>query len=317
MFVRGGVVVVKVGFSVAAALAVAAVALAVVSDAVRVPYKIGIGAIVVMLAVLFWIGRRASAQLERGARIVRVGGSIGLCALVLVVACVLRFKGAADTPVVVAHPVDPGFSQTSEDIQLSLMFFGLVTFYTASLTAMTSQRSRLSPRSQTVGTAIAIVAGLILCALVPLGSFLQPSDARMLIAYRTALVLLAVVAPFAAGVVACRRARADGRGRWRGGLHAAAAGLMAAAATALVLSVVMLAGMLIFSGHVTPVADSGPYLDSSASIRRTIGGATGVLLFMVMSAAPLVGLLAGAVGGAVTIRAVRAGGRAVAQEGIA
>ncbi len=38
---------------------------------------------------------------------------------------------------------------------------------------MTSRRSRLSPRSQTVGAAIAIVAGLILCALVPLGSFMQ------------------------------------------------------------------------------------------------------------------------------------------------
>lgn len=309
--------VVKVGFSVAAALAVAAVALAVVSEAVRVPYKIGIGAIVVMLAVLSWIGRRSSGQLESGARIVRVGGSIALCALVLVVVCVLRFKDAAGTPVVVAHRVDPDFSQTSEDIQLSLMLFGVVAFYAAVLTAMTSRRWRLSPRSQTVGTAIAVVAGLILCALVPLGSFLQPSDARMLIVYRTALVLLAVVAPFAADAVACRRARVDGRGRWRSGLHAAAAGLMAAAATALVLSVVMLAGMLIFSGRVTPVADCGPCLDSLASIRRTVGGAAGVLLFMVMSVAPLVGLLAGAVGGAVTIRAVRAGGHAVAQEGIA
>src|SRR5690349_22696250 len=155
MFVRGDVMVVKAGFSVAAALAVAAVVLAVVSDAITVPYKIGIGAIVVMLAVLFWTGRRASAQRERGTRIVRVGGFIGLSALVLVVAWVLRFKGAAGTPVGGAHPVDPGFSQTSEDIQLSLMFFGLVTFYAASLTAMTSQRSRMSPRSQTVGTTIA------------------------------------------------------------------------------------------------------------------------------------------------------------------
>jgi hypothetical protein len=309
-------VIVKAGFSVAAALAVTALALTVVSDEVRVPYKIGVGAIVVMLAVVFWIGRRASARLETGARTVRVGGAIGLCALVLVVACVLRFKGAADTPVV-AHPGDPGFSQTSEDIQLSLMFFGLVTFYATGLTAMTSQRSRLSPRSQTVGAAIAIAAGLVLCALVPLGSFLQPDNARMLIVYRTALALLVVVAPFVAGVVACRRARADGSDGWRSGLHAAAAGLMAAAATALVLSIVMLASMLIFSGHVTPAADSGPYLDSSASIRRTIGGATGILLFMVMSAAPLVGLLAGAVGGAVAIRSVRAGRGAVARESIA
>jgi hypothetical protein len=300
---------------VAAALAAVAVVLAVVSDGVSVPYTVGIGAIVVMLAGVAWIGA-GPARPADGTRLVRVGGLIGLGALVLVVVCVLRYKGQGDTAVV-AGPVDPGFSQTAEDIQLVLMFFGLVTLYAVGLTAITSRRTRVSPRSLTAGTAAGAVAGLILCALVPLGSILEPGDTRALVAYRAALVLLAVVAPLVAGAVAARRAREDGRGRWRGGLHAVMAGLTAAAATALVLSVVTLASMLIFSGHVTPVTDAGPYRDSEGSIRRTIGSATGILLFMVMTAAPLVGVvagaLAGAVGGAGPARAVRA----TPQEGIA
>jgi hypothetical protein len=319
MFVRGGVVIEKVGFSVAAALAAVAVALAVLSASVRMPYTIGVGAIVVMLAVLAWIGwgrgRVGLARAGRGTRIVRVGGYVGLCALVLVVVCVLRFKDGADTPAV-AHPRVSDFSQTAEDVQLSLMFVGVVALYAAILTAMTWRRSRLSPRSQTVGTVIAVVAGLVLCALVPLGSILHPGDGRVLVAYRAALVLLAVVAPLAAGAVAGKHAREDGRGWWRGGLHAAAAGLIAAAAVALVLTVVTLASILIFSGHVTPMADAGPF-GPAAAIRRTVGSATAVLLFVVMSAAPLVGVLAGAAGGAVTTRAVPAGGHASVHGGIA
>jgi hypothetical protein len=316
-------VVVKAGYWVAAALAAVAVILALVSTPVTWPYKICIAAIVVMLAGLPWIGRRRSlfgpASSNRAVATVRAGGFVGACALLLVISAVLRFKGAADHPLPTGGPRDPGFSQTAEDIELSLLFFGLSTFYAVVLTTMTSSRSRVAPRSQAIGAGLGVIAALALCALTPLGSLLHPTSPWLSTAYRTTLLMIAVAAPLVAGFVAARHARRNGASRAASLLRSTMAGLMAAAATALVLTVVTLASMMIFSGHVTPAADAVPGAGPTRSIARAVGSATGILLFVVMSTAPLVGIAAGLLSGVIgtATGGVRTSTRTQPREGLA
>jgi hypothetical protein len=117
-------------------------------------------------------------------------------------------------------------------------------------------------------------------------------------AYRVGLLLALAAPPIVAALISARRASVDGASlRSRIGTGTVA-GLVAGATAAVVLTVVTLAGMLLFSGHVALVSEPGPYPGPSWSVARSIGSAAGTLLFAVMAAAPVVGIVLGAIGGA-------------------
>jgi hypothetical protein len=197
----------------------------------------------------------------------------------------------------------PPFDQRGEDIQLSVMFFVVVAIYTVALLLITRQRSRVEPSTLAIAGGFGLLAGLALCALVPLGNFRNPDALALTSTYSFVLVLVALAPPLLTGALAARRAPTERAGRKPrlGIAQGMVAGLVSGAGSALVLTVVTLATMLLFSGHVVPGTEAGadPAHPQMLSIARTIGSATGTLLFEVMTLAVLVGTVLGAVGGSI------------------
>jgi hypothetical protein len=301
-------------YALAAALGVATLGLVLASNEVSGPYKLDIVAILVLLAGLPWIARGRGLFGPPGdsqaGRVVRAGGYVFLSGLVLVVFGTLRFKSLSGYPAVPPPPPGvPPFDQRGEDIQLSAMFFAIVAIYTVALLFTTRKRSTVEPSTLAIAGGSGLLAGLVLCSLVPLGGFRNAGALALTNTYSVALVLVALAPPLLAGALAARWAPTERAGRKPriGIAQGIVAGLVSGAGTALVLTVVTLATMLLFSGHVVPGTEAGPdpARPQMLSIARTIGSASGTLLFEVMTLAVLVGMVLGAVGGSIGAAARR------------
>jgi hypothetical protein len=286
---------------------VCTVGLVLASGKVSAPYKLDMVAILVLLAGLPWIARGRGLFGPPGdsqaARVVRAGGYVFLSGLVLVVLGALRFKSLNGQPVPPPPPGVPPFDQRGEDIQLSVMFFAVVAIYAVALLLTTRKRSTVEPSTLATAGGVGLLAGLALCALVPLGGFRSPDALALTSTYSFVLGLVALAPSLLAGALAARRGPTErvGRRPRLGIAQGMVAGLVSGAGAALVLTVVTLATMLLFSGHVVPGTEVGPdpAHPQMLSIARTIGSATGTLLFAVMTLALPVGTVLGAAGGAI------------------
>jgi hypothetical protein len=200
-------------------------------DSAVVINRVDVIAVVVILAVLPWVIRRARgpAAGTRLARLVRTGGYAAILVLVLVKAAVERVADAP--PNNVAAP--------ARDWTGELVFLAVMAGYAAVILTCTAWRSPAVPATLTIGTPTGAALGVLIYALGPLGFPLRFAGwwpTRLYDAAMALGALLALCAPVAAGLAAARRsgrpvpAASSAR---RGAL----AGLFVGATAALVVSV--------------------------------------------------------------------------------
>jgi len=231
---------------------------------------------------------------SRLARSMRLGGSAAVLALI-----VLKTHGErAEFAGMSGGPKLAGF-WVGEAI-----FLGLMTAYVAGLFAVTARRPPASPAALAVGTVAGVLAGVVMYALPPGGSWLHLTGG-WLDAYVVARVLtipLVLAAAVTAGVKAARRAgrrsrRPQGDAQARQGL---AAGACAGVAAALIVSILGITTVA-FVPHdasifewTLPVqhAQARSFYEFEVSFSEAAAGYLLVLLFF-----PLLGAGLGAWGG--------------------
>ena len=192
--------------------------------------RIDVIVIVVILAGLPWIIRRARgpAADARLARLVRAGGYVALLALVLAKSAVER---VADAPP--NNLSGPALAWTGEAVFLAVM-----ASYAAVILVFTARRSPVLPAAVAIGTMTGMALGVLAYVLGPLGfplRFTGPWPARLYDAALALGVLLALCAPVAAGRAAARRAGRSlsaGAGARQGALAGLCSGTAAALAVA-------------------------------------------------------------------------------------
>jgi hypothetical protein len=260
---------------------------------------------VVILATLPWIVRRARGAVSRGrlARLVRTAGYAAIFALVLVRTAVRR---VADAP-----PNNLGGVTSAWMVEVA--YLAVMAGYVALILAITARRSPADRTTVGTGVAAGTALGVIAYALGPLGfplRFTGPGPASL---YDAAMALgfyLAVSAPLAAGLAAgCRDSQADppGSGLRQGTM----AGLIIGGAAALVVAVLSTATIALLpydtwlrqwaSGHIgqwTPAAGQwAPVLGPGTRQGYVAGNsafAAGYLVVLLLG--PLVGCALGAWG---------------------
>jgi hypothetical protein len=206
------------------------------ADAAVLVNRVGVIAIVVILAGLPWVTRRilGPAGDTRAARIARAGGYASIFALVLVKDAVERFA--------VASP------RTLAGLSFLLwtgeaLFLIVAAAYAGVILAVTARRPAVVPATLAVGIAAGVVIGVIADALGPLGTPLRFAGLWPAHLYDAALavgMLLALCVPIAAGRVATRQASRQGGHLVPAGdpvRQGALAGLCAGTAAALVVSI--------------------------------------------------------------------------------
>ena len=201
--------------------------------------RIDVIVIVVILAGLPWIIRRARGPVAdaRRARLVRTGGYVAVLALVLAKSAVERVADAP--PNNLGGPLVPWTGEA--------VFLAVMASYTSVILAFTARRSPVLPATVAIGTVTGIALGVLVYGLGPLGfplRFTGPWPARL---YDTAMalgVLLALCSPVTAGRAAARRA---GRSLTAsaGARQGAMAGLCAGTAAALAVAVLSTATIAI------------------------------------------------------------------------
>jgi hypothetical protein len=198
--------------------------------------RVGVIAIVVILAALPWVVRRilGPAAESRTARIARVGGYASIFALVLVKDTVERF--AVASPGTLAGT---GFLLWIGEV----LFLIVAAAYAGLILAVTARRPAVVPATLAFGIAAGVVIGVVADALGPLGTPVRIAGLWPSHLYDAALalgLLLALAVPIAAGRAAARQASGrDGRRLLAAdpARQGALAGLCAGTAAALVVSI--------------------------------------------------------------------------------
>ena len=162
--------------------------------------RVDVIAAVVILAGLPWLARRVFGPAGDSwlARIVRVGGYAAVFALVLVKAEVERSEYAALS----------GRASLAGIWTGEIIFLVVIAAYVAGLLAVTARRPPFSPVALAIGTGAGVVAGLLMCALPPVGRWPHITIGWLAVVYgvaRAVALPLALGAAIAAGLVAARR----------------------------------------------------------------------------------------------------------------
>jgi hypothetical protein len=201
--------------------------------------RIDVIAIVVILAGLPWIVRRACGPVAAGrlARQVRTGGYAVILALVLAKSAVERVADAPPNNI-----QGPAVAWTGE-----AAFLAVMTGYAAVILVFTARRSPALPATTTTGTVAGVALGVLAYVLGPLGfplRFTGPWPPRLYDAAMILGVLLALGVPVLAGRAAARRA---GRSlpAGAGARQGAMAGLCFGTAAALAVTVLSTATIAI------------------------------------------------------------------------
>jgi hypothetical protein len=262
--------------------------------------RLDVIATVVLLAVLPRIVARRFGPVGSSwlARTVRLAGSAGVVALVLVKTHVQRIE---------LGRVQGGGVWTAGIWAGEFIFLIVLASYLAGLLAVTAQRPPAGRAAVTAGVGAGALAGLIMYALPPRGSSLHIASASLAEAYKIARVLavpLVLAAGITAGVRAARRTsrRKSANARARQG---GAAGLCAGVAAAMIVSLLGISTIALFPRDAkvlewtlpgqhseAQAVGNGAVYDFEVSVSEAGAGYLLVLLFF-----PLLGAGLGAWGG--------------------
>jgi hypothetical protein len=205
------------------------------ADAAALVDRVGVIAIVVILAGLPWVARRilGPAGDSRRARIIRIGGYASIFALVGTKDTVEQFAAASPSAL-----AGVGFLLWIGEV----LFLIMMAAYASLILAVTARRPAAAPATLALGIAAGVVIGVVADALGPLGTPVRIAGLWPAHLYDAALalgMLLALAVPIAAGRAAARQA--SGRDRRLPAAdparQGALAGLCAGTAAALVVSI--------------------------------------------------------------------------------
>jgi hypothetical protein len=249
--------------------------------------RIDMIATVAMLTLLPWIGRwhgwLGPVGKSRPARAVRAGGYLLVWGLLLVKVGVDRFSGARFEHFQAFDQANWTYDMVNRAIGGSVLIFVLMSAYAVGVLVMTARRAAIAPVTLAIGPSFGIVAGVVIYALAPLGSFPRIESGWLHTAY--ILMFLAVV--FGTPVLAGRLAAP----------HTIGAGVLSSAVAALVVTVLTVTTMLVMPRAVPliwanpdPAAPHGTLFEIQLTVSDTADQYIGVLVL-----APLIGLLGGVI----------------------
>jgi hypothetical protein len=257
-------------------------------------------AFALMLAVLPFLGRWyppwGPVANNRPARLVRAGGYLAICALVLLAHGIARIGGTRFSDADLREML-------AGHIVGAVINFAILGGYVAAVLALTSRRSAIAPRTLTVGAGAGVAIGLFVYGLTPFGHRLPLAGPTLSTLYMLALFAIPVTLTVVTGVVAARGVpvadlpTADHGPQVRQGL---AAGVCAGGTAALTGAILTMATILRWPDRVplmwanpdANVPHGTPY-ELAMSISDSAARYVPILFF-----APLLGLVLGALGGA-------------------
>jgi hypothetical protein len=260
--------------------------------------RIDMIATVAMLTLLPWIGRwrgwLGPVGGSRPARAVRAGGYLLVWGLLLVKVGVDRFSGARFEHFQAFDQANWTSDLVSRAIGGSVLVFVLMSAYAVGVLAMTARRAAIAPVTLAIGPSFGLVAGVVIYALAPLGSFPRIDNGWLHAGY--ALLFLVVV--FGTPIMAGRLAAP----------HSIEAGILSGTAAALVVTVLTVTTMLLMPRAVPlvwanpdPTVPHGTLFEIQMTVADTADQYIGVLAL-----APLVGLLGGVVAAGRSVLSERA-----------
>jgi len=250
--------------------------------------RAGLVVTVCLLAVLPWIVRLRYGTVagDPVARAVRVGGYLGVYALLLTIVALSRFAGSRFDHFRAFDQANWEADMRSGAVVGALLTVGIVGAYATAVLMVTAQRAAVRPRNLAAATLTGIAVAGIAYALMPFGGPLQPGNGWFTAGYTVAFVAV----PVAAGWAMWRLRVGPLGGLWAGGT------------AALALAVLTIATMLAFPEHValewanpSPLVPHGtPY-----EVQMSVGDAA-IKYLAGLLFGPLVGLVLGAASGAGT-----------------
>lgn len=248
--------------------------------------------LVVLLGLAPWVVRVIFGPVadNRTARVVRTAAYGLVCALVPVLIVLSGYAGARFENMHAMNPERWRDDMVSGAVGSSILLLVLIGAYAVAVLIMTARRPALSPVTLSIGAGSGAAAGLLAYALTPFGGVLHVGPFWLrLLAYPALFVLLGIV-PIAAGIAVTGRTGRTGQGT--------AAGLLAGAAAALVVTVLTIPTMVAFPTHVPlkwanpdPNVPHGTLYELQMSVGDTAGRYLAVLIL-----APLLGAGLGAWG---------------------
>jgi hypothetical protein len=244
--------------------------------------RVGLIVTVCLLAVLPWVVRLLYGTVAANpvARAVRVGGYVGVYALLLTIVGLSRFAGSRFDHFQAFDQANWEAEMRSGAFVGALVTVGIIGVYATAVLVVTAERAAMRPRTLAAATLTGIGAAVIGYVLMPFGGPLYPNNGWFTAGYTVAFVAV----PVAAGWALWRLRVGPLGGLWAGGT------------AALTLAVLTIATMLAFPGHVTlewanpsPLVPHGtPY-----EVQMSVGDAA--LKYLVgLLFGPLAGLLLGA-----------------------
>lgn len=176
------------------------------------------------------------------ARAVRLGGYLGIGALLVVLGQIRSFASSSDN--------NPAFGDRASQVVVALLLSGLLVGHGATLLVLTGRRAAIRPASLALGATAGLIGGLTIWAMLPTGAPWHPHGGLVRAGYPAfwaMTVLLAIGLPLLAGWFSARQGPHQGY----------AAGVCAGVVGTLVLLVCTLASMRIFP-HSVPLEWANP-----------------------------------------------------------
>ena len=265
--------------------------------------RISVITITLLLASLPWLARLLLGPVadNRVARTVRVSGYLAVYALLAVLTGLSRFASSRFDHFQAFDQNNWEADMRAQAVAGAAIYISVFAAYAVAVLALTSHRAAAHPATMKAGVLAGGGLAGFLYALMPLGNPLQPQDTWVANGYLLALVLAPLVALLVAVPIALRRDTRDLDDTQRTATGAAV-GFYAGATTAVLLATFTILTMLLLPRQVDLKWDNpNPNVPHGTTyeVQMSVGDAA-IKYQIGLVVLPLLGLLLGAISGAVS-----------------